>query len=123
LGYFHFAFLGQESLWAAEASECAADQDAFWEYHDKLFASQNGENQGAFNKDKLKQFAADLELNATQFNECLDSGKYASQVQQDTATAQSIGVQSTPTFLVNGLPVVGAQPYSVFEQVINDLQP
>ena len=50
----HMAFLGQESQWAAEASECAADQDAFWPYHDKLFASQSGENQGAFNKDKLK---------------------------------------------------------------------
>ncbi|RMF45155.1 MAG: hypothetical protein D6755_08385, partial [Anaerolineae bacterium] len=58
MGYIHFAFLGQESLWAAEASECAADQDAFWEFHDKLFNSQNGENRGAFSKDNLKKFAA-----------------------------------------------------------------
>ena len=48
------AFLGEESQWAAEASECAGDQGQFWQYHDKLFESQNGENQGAFNKDKLQ---------------------------------------------------------------------
>ena len=72
LGYWHVAFLGEESQWAAEASECAADQDKFWEYHDKLFASQSGENQGAFNKDNLKQFAADLKLDTAAFNECLD---------------------------------------------------
>ena len=48
----HFAFLGPESQWAAVASECAADQGKFWEYHDKLYNSQQGENQGAFNKEK-----------------------------------------------------------------------
>jgi hypothetical protein len=47
-GYFNFAFLGDESQWAAEAAECAGDQDAYWEFHDYLFSHQNGENQGAF---------------------------------------------------------------------------
>ena len=50
-GYFNFAFLGPESTWAAEAAECASDQDKYWEYHDVLFSNQSGENQGAFNKD------------------------------------------------------------------------
>ena len=89
LGYWHVAFLGEESQWAAEASECAADQDKFWEYHDKLFASQNGENQGAFNKDNLKQFAADLKLDTAAFNECLDSGKYTQAVQEQTGSPTS----------------------------------
>jgi protein-disulfide isomerase len=115
------AFLGEESGWAAEASECAADQDAFWEYHDKLFGSQSGENQGAFNKDKLKGFAKDLNLDTEAFNECLDSGKYAQAVQESTQTAQSIGVRSTPAFLINGQPMLGAQPYSSFQQVIDGL--
>ena len=88
----HMAFLGQESQWAAEASECAADQNAFWPYHDKLFASQAGENQGAFNKDKLKAFAVELGLEPKAFNDCLDSGKYTQLVQSQTAAAGSFGV-------------------------------
>lgn len=118
VGYWHFSFLGQESFWAAEASECAADQNAFWPYHDKLFASQNGENGGAFSKDNLKRFAADLGLNTATFNDCVDSGKYTELVKAETTQAQSIGVRSTPTFLVNDEPVIGAQPFEVFQQVI-----
>jgi protein-disulfide isomerase len=121
-GYLHFAFLGPESQWAAEASECAEEQDSFWEYHDRLFDSQTGENQGAFNKDNLKQLAADLGLNADAFNECLDSGRHNVTVQAETRFSQSLGVNSTPTFLVNGRPVVGAQPFEVFQQYIEEEQ-
>jgi len=56
-GYVHFAFLGPESLWAAQAAECAADQNSFWAYHDLLFQRQAGENQGAFNKENLRKSA------------------------------------------------------------------
>jgi protein-disulfide isomerase len=118
IGYWHFAFLGQESQWAGEASECAAEQDAFWEYHDYLFANHGGENQGAFNKENLKEFAVDLGLESAAFNECLDSGKYTQVVQSETSAGRQIGVQSTPTFIVNGQPIVGAQPFEVFKQVI-----
>ncbi|MEW5718934.1 MAG: thioredoxin domain-containing protein, partial [Chloroflexota bacterium] len=95
VGYFHMAFLGPESKWAAEASECAGEQGKFWEYYDKLFVSHAGENQGAFSKDNLKKFAADLKLDAAKFNTCLDSGKYSSTVENDTAFAQSLGISST----------------------------
>ena len=121
LGYFNFAFLGQESTWAAEAAECAADQNKFWEYHDKLYATQSGENQGAFNKGNLKRFARDLGLDTTAFNECLDSGKYTQLIQDESSMASSVGVRSTPTFLINGQPVVGAQPFEIFEQTIDSL--
>lgn len=121
LGYWNFAFLGDESTWAAEAAECAADQDKFWEYHDILYASQSGENQGAFNKDNLKKFAEELGLDPQTFNECLDSGKYTSLIQDDTSTSSALGVQSTPTFLINGQGVVGAQPFEVFQQTIDSL--
>ncbi len=121
MAYFHFAFLGAESQWAAEASECAADQGAFWEYHDKLFNSQSGENQGAFNKDKLKGFADDLGLDTESFDECLDAGKYTEFVQSQTDVARRLGVQSTPTFAVNGQAVVGAQPFEAFQQVIDPI--
>lgn len=121
LGYFHFAFLGPESNWAAEAAECASDQDKFWEYHDKLYESQSGENQGAFNKDNLKKFAKELGLDTSAFNECLDSGKYTQLIQDESSMASSIGVRSTPTFLINGQAIIGAQPYEIFQQTIDAL--
>lgn len=67
----------------------------------------------------MKKFAADLGLDTNSFNSCLDSGKYTDQVQSDTKLAQQIGVQSTPSFLVNGVPLVGAQPYEQFQQLID----
>ena len=120
-GYLNFAFLGDESQWAAEAAECAGDQNAFWEYHDYLFSHQNGENQGAFSKDNLKAFAADMKLDTTAFNTCLDSGKYTQLVTDQTNLGRGLGVQSTPTFAVNGQPVVGAVPYENFKQTIDAL--
>ena len=119
-GYQHFAFLGPESQWAAEASECAAEQNAFWAYHDLLFERQAGENQGAFSKENLKALAAELELDTAAFNDCLDSGRYASLIAEDRAWVQSLGVQSTPSFLINGQPLVGAQPFDAFQRIIEE---
>jgi cyclophilin family peptidyl-prolyl cis-trans isomerase len=107
LVYRYMAFLGQESQWAAEAAECAAEQGKFWDYHDKLFASQNGENQGAFSQDNLKKFAADLKLDTAKFNQCLDSGKYADKIKQSNDAAGQLGVNSTPTILINGVYIPG----------------
>ncbi len=120
-GYWHFAFLGTESLWAAEASECAADQNAFWEYHDLLFANQAGENRGAFSIENLKRLAQELGLETEQFNECLDGGKYRNLVRSQTEIARQIGVNSTPSFLINGQPFVGAQPFENFQKLIEAL--
>jgi protein-disulfide isomerase len=118
-GFVNFAFLGPESTWAAEAAECAFDQNKYWEFHNKLYSSQSGENKGAFNKDNLKKFAEGLGLDTGTFNTCLDSGKYTSLIQADTDAASGFGIQSTPSFLVNGQPVVGAQPFGVFKQIID----
>jgi protein-disulfide isomerase len=118
-GYVHFAFLGDESVWAAEASECADEQGKFWEYHDLLFNNQHGENGGAFSKDNLKKFAATLGLDTTQFNACVDSGKYMDVVKKEVAFGQQLGVQSTPTFVLNGQPIVGGQPFETFQKMID----
>ncbi|HEX9075410.1 MAG TPA: thioredoxin domain-containing protein [Anaerolineae bacterium] len=91
-----------ESNWAAQAAECANLQGKFWDYHDKLFSVWTGENVGTFTKAKLKQYAADLQLNATDFNQCLDGDKTASVVQADMAEANRQGVQGTPTYFLNG---------------------
>jgi protein-disulfide isomerase len=114
----HLAFIGDESIWAAEAAECAGDQGHFWEYHDKLFAEQRGENQGTFSRDNLKRFAADLGLDTAEFNQCLDSGQYLSRVQQQGADAQRLGVSSTPTLAVNGQLVKDGSSYPILQAAI-----
>lgn len=119
-GFLQLAVLGPESEWAAQASECAGDQQAFWPYHDRLYASLKGENQGAFSKENLKSMAVELKLDATSFNQCLDSGKYAAQVERETDFGTSSGIRGTPTFLVNGRPVQGALPIDQFRQVIEE---
>jgi protein-disulfide isomerase len=116
--YKHMAILGDESTWAAEAAECAADQGQFWEYHNLLFAHQAGENQGAFAKDKLLGFARDLKLDMAQFEPCLENDQTLDRVQTDTREGQQAGVHGTPTFFINDQPLVGAQPLSSFQALI-----
>jgi protein-disulfide isomerase len=116
--YKHSAFLGQESDWAATAAECAADQNKFWAYHDVLFKQQNGENQGAFTKDKLIGFAQQLELDMSKFTPCLQNDQTLARVQADTQEGQQASVSGTPTFFINGQRIVGAQPFSTFQAAI-----
>jgi protein-disulfide isomerase len=113
--------LGEESQWAAEAAECAADQDKYWEFHDYLFSHQSGENQGAFSKDNLKGFATDLGLDMAAFNQCFDSGKYTELIKEQASIAQQIGVSSTPTFVINGQGIQGAPTFASFKQTIDAL--
>ena len=98
---------------AAEAGQCAYDQEKFWEYHDLLFA-----NQGALDTASLKQYATDLELDTDKFNECLDSGENKDEVAKDLEDAQKAGGRGTPYFIVGNVPVSGAQPFSAFEAAI-----
>jgi len=119
LVYMNSAFLGQESVWAAQAAECAADQGKFWQYHDLLFARQNGENQGAFTEDKLIGFAQEMGLDMTKFQPCLKNDQTLARVQADVQEGQAAGVRGTPTFFINGQALVGAQPIEAFRSAIN----
>ena len=94
------AFIGQESRWAAEAALCAGDQGKFWEYHNKLYEEQRGENKGIFEVENLKRFAQEIGLNQGWCNSCLDAGKYTGQVTDEMEEANRRGVNSTPTFFV-----------------------
>lgn len=116
--YKHLAFLGNESVWSAIAAECAADQGKFWQYHDYLFTHQNGENQGAFNKDKLIGFGKELGLDMPKFEACVNSDATFDRVRADSEEGQGLGVSSTPTFFVNGKPLVGLTSPDEFKQVI-----
>jgi len=118
--YRDFAFLGQESLWAANAARCAGEQGKFWQYHDYLYNNQRGENQGAFSKDNLKSFATALELEKEKFNACLDSEKYTDLIQKETKAGGEAGVQGTPASFINGTLYPGALPTATFTQIIDD---
>ena len=102
---------------AAQASECAAEQENFWPYHDRLFSKQGAP---AFTQAKLKGYARELKLAAQSFNQCLDAGKVAKKVEGETAVAAFLGVRGTPTFFVNGRLLVGAQPFEAFQAVIGE---
>lgn len=113
LVFKNFAFLGQESVWAAEAAYCAAEQGGFWAYHDKLFANQRGENRGAFSKPNLVRFARELGLKVEDFQLCLDSGRYRQKVLDESREGEAAGITSTPSFIVNGQIVRGADYLSL----------
>jgi len=115
-----FQFLGQESTDAGIAARCANEQGKFWEYHDKLFKEQKGENQGTFAKANLKKFAVDLGLDTAKFNICLDSDKYKDAVEKDAAAGRDAGVSGTPTTFINGRVVNGAQPLANFTKIIDE---
>jgi protein-disulfide isomerase len=121
LVYKHSAFLGQESVWAAQAAECAADQGKFWEYHDLLFDKQTGENVGTFTKENLMAYAKDLGLDSAKFDPCLKNDDTLQRVVSDTQEGRQVGVTGTPTFFINGKPLVGAQPLQVFQNQIDAL--
>jgi protein-disulfide isomerase len=100
---------------AGEGAACAGEQGKFWEMHDLLWA-----NTAKLQVADLKAHAATLGLDAPKFGACLDSGRYAGLVAADLEAGQGFGVSGTPAFFVNGRPLVGAQPFEAFAQVIDD---
>jgi len=122
--YRDFAFLGTESVRAAEAARCAGDQGKFWEYHDYLYTHQNGENNGAFADVNLKSFARNLGLNEGSFNACLDTSKHSRSVVEAKNEATLVGVSGTPKgfILKNGKvldTIDGAIPYVMVQQKLD----
>ncbi len=99
---------------AAEAAECAGEQGKYYDMHDKLF--EKGVKGGV---NSFKQYAEDIGLNTAEFDSCLDSGKMASEVQKDMQDGGAAGIRGTPGFIINGQLISGAQPFSVFKQIID----
>ncbi len=107
----------QQAQKAAESARCIRDQKAdtgYFRMHDKLF-----ENQQSLSEANYKIWARELGADGKKFDECLTSGKFADEVKADLAYGQQIGISGTPGFFVNGKLVSGAQPYSVFKQLID----
>ena len=126
LVFVDLAFLGRDSPKAAQASYCAEDQEMYWEYHDILYVSQESKiDSGWANTERLKAFAFSLGLDMDLFESCLDSGKYSKRVQYNTQQARDHGVRGTPGFFIVGpdgqQQLGGAQPYSVFKQILDTM--
>jgi len=105
----------QLALGAHEAARCAGAQGRYWPYHDRLF-----EQQPNFEREQLIGYAVDLNLDRERFTRCLDEHAQRPAVEASLAEARALGVNATPTFFVNGLPLIGAQPVEAFREAIDD---
>ena len=106
---------------AAEAANCALDQEEYWEMHDQIFLNQadwSGSDKDAVSI--FKGYAKEMGLDTDEFAVCLDSGKYEREVQSDKDAATALDVKGTPHFFVNGRRIKGAQPFEKFAEVIEE---
>lgn len=96
---------------AANAAMCAADQGRFWDYHDILYTNQVTEDASLFTDERLVSMAQNLNLDMTAFNQCYQAKKYASDINNDTSQAHSLGLTYTPSILVDGTLVQVQQSF------------
>ena len=105
---------GEVGYAAAQAANCAGEQGAYWEYNDALYS-------GAYslNRDGYALISEQLGLDAAELLQCLDSERYIGEVLHDWEDGSILGVSATPTFFINGIPVIGAQALDVFVEIID----
>jgi len=133
--YFrNYAFLGPASTLAANAAECANEQNKFWEFYDYMYANQPSESDTSmYTNDNMTKIAGDLGVDKTKFSSCLTATKYADNITKDIADGNQAGGGSmgTPSFVigkvgsdgkVTGALLVGAQPYATFQQTLDALK-
>ena len=127
LVFVDLPFLGRDSPKAAQASYCAEDRGKYWEYHTMLYTFQDGlPDSGWAERDRLNSLAFSLDMNLDEFNDCMNSSKYAKRIKANYDEAVKNGVQQTPTFIIisqDGTTekFAGAQPYSVFAATIEPM--
>lgn len=110
---------GPASERAARASYAAALQGAFWEYHDALFQDGQKRSEGQLSEEALTALAEELGLDPDQFAEDMDSAQTAEQISTNEQLGLGLGAYSTPTFVLGGEPIVGAQPSQVFQDAFD----
>ncbi|MEE8192801.1 MAG: thioredoxin domain-containing protein [Gemmatimonadales bacterium] len=112
--HFPVSYQHRRAHKAAQAAECAGDQGKFFEYHDVLF-----KNNRALDNRSLAGYAAQVRLDTRRFEACLESGEKSGVVDDDVQAGIARGIMGTPTFLVNGRILVGAQPLEEFQRQID----
>lgn len=110
----------QNAELAAVAARCAAKDGKYLEMHDKLFEMQEEWSQESSAESTFVSYAGELGLSTAGFESCLADEAVITKVQNDAELAAQIGASGTPTFIINGKLIVGAQPYNAFEAVIED---
>lgn len=110
----------QNAHLAAEAARCAG-QEKYRQMHDKLFETQTVWAESTTAKTLFSGYARNLGLNSTAFDQCLSDGKYKAVVDEDLSLAAKVGASGTPTFYINGQPLVGAQPFAAFKAAIDTI--
>jgi protein-disulfide isomerase len=103
--YHPLAFIGPESLSAANAAECAGDQGRFWPFHDLLFARQAPENSGFLSTQRLLDLGRQAGVSDQRFQQCVRDGTYNGWLQQSNDQASRRGVTGTPTIFIDGREV------------------
>jgi protein-disulfide isomerase len=122
--YRHLVQIGEGSQVSAEASECAGAQGQFWAMHDKLYAEQSRLfNEGSDSIATYVGFAQELGLDAGQFQSCMEQRTFQEQVERDNSAARDEGVFARPVFDVAGTRLIGAQPFSQFQQLLEAALP
>jgi protein-disulfide isomerase len=111
-----FPYRGQESVNAAVAARAAQAQGKFWEYHDLLYEEQSS----GFSDENLTALARKTGLDTKRFETDYENAGYKGVVRADFQRGLDLGVNGTPTFLINGKILVGLQPLGVFEDAIED---
>jgi protein-disulfide isomerase len=100
--YRDYAFIGDESVTTAIAARAADQQGKYWQYHDYLFANQNGENKGWFSDSRLQGIAQAVGLDIASFNAARSGGETRQAVLAETAQGRALGISGTPTLAING---------------------
>ena len=106
----------------AEATECADDQDSYWEMHDMIFEEQEKLGEGTITSitaEELSEWADELDLDVEEFDACMEEHKYLDEISKDTEDGNKAGVSGTPIFFINGEMVRGALPFESFKTVID----
>jgi protein-disulfide isomerase len=112
--YRDYPITSAESQVAAQAANCAGKQGAYWAYHDVLFTGELGLGAEAY-----AAYAERLNLDTNALAACIAAGGEQAEVESDARAAAALGVSGTPTFFINGIPLVGAQPLAQFRSVID----
>lgn len=108
---------------AAQAAEAAGKQSKFWEMHDLLFGNQEKWAESGKAKDMFLEYANELKLDAAIFSNDLDASEIKAKIEADYNGGVAAGINSTPSFFVNGSKIQNPRSLDEFEQLINQRTP